>query len=292
MPPKKKARTRVHKAVAPLLGADPDLQAFHEPWRTHSDLGLALLAAALRHTVPLRVLWCDRWSLAAARVSMARSRTKDGLSVLKKPRHLETHSGVLQDAAGQPIRLEGPHMAVADLVPRIPPTAYREVPVGDTPSWTVPLAVRLPGLGTVRLVVRCQNVALPGPSAVLVRHRADGTVPRLLTRSRQRWPMATFAQDSQGPLGLDASRLRNAAARHKHWCLVCVASAFWPLDGLPSSPTQGSVPVKTIGEACRQHAQALLEGLLLEAHTCLELGQRAEDCFTSLCAKPSMVMAR
>jgi hypothetical protein len=36
------------------------------------------------------------------------------------------------------------------------------------------------------------------------------------------------------------------------------------LDCLPSSPTKGSLPVKTIGEACRQQAQALIEGLILE----------------------------
>src|SRR4029453_8345424 len=87
-------------------------------------------------------------------------------------------------------------------------------------------------------------------------------------------------------------RMRNAEAIKKHWCLVFVAYSFLHLDCLPSSPTKGSLPVKTIGEACRQQAQALIEGLILYAHQCLELGQRAEDLFTSLFAKQSIVMAR
>jgi hypothetical protein len=82
-------------------------------------------------------------------VSLARYRKKDWISLLKKHRNRETNSLVLKDAAGQPIRLEGPHIAVEDLVPLIPPTAYREVTVGDTTSWTFPLAVRLPGRGKV-----------------------------------------------------------------------------------------------------------------------------------------------
>ena len=102
----------------------------------------------------------------------------------------------------------------------------------------------------------------------------------------------TFYQDGKGHLGLDEYRMRNAEAIQKHWCLVFVAYSFLHLDCLPSSPTKGSLPVKTIGEACRQQAQALIEGLILYAHKCLELVQRAEDLFTSLFVKQSMVMAR
>ena len=123
-------------------------------------------------------------------------------------------------------------------------------------------------------------------------NRVDWHAQRLLTLYVQRWPMETFYQDGKGPLGLDEYRMRNAEAMQKHWCLVVVAYAFWHLDCLPSSPPKGSLPVKTIGEACRQQAQALFEGLILYAHKCLELGQRAEDLFTSLFAKQSIVMAR
>src|SRR5207253_10098072 len=89
------------------------------------------------------------WYLAEELVSMARYRKKDWISLLKKHRNLETNSFVLKDAAGNPLQLEGPHIAVEDLVPLIPPTAYREVTVGDKTYWTFTLTVRLPGLGKV-----------------------------------------------------------------------------------------------------------------------------------------------
>jgi len=189
IPTKQKERTRLQKEVDPLLGEAPDLQAFHEQVRPKIDLGIALLEAAKRHKVPFQVLWCDSWSLAEALVSMARYRKKDWISLLKKHRNLETNSFVLHDAVGNRIPLAGPHLAVADLVPLIPPTAYRAVTVRDTTYWTFTLAVRLPGLGKVRLVVSFESAELTGTSAVLVTNRADGHAPRLIPLSLQRWPI-------------------------------------------------------------------------------------------------------
>jgi hypothetical protein len=122
-------------------------------------------------------------------------------SLLKKNRNLETNSFVLKDAEGQPIRLEGPHIAVEDLVPLIPPTAYRAVTVGDNTYWTFTLAVRLPGLGKVRLVVSFKNAELTGTYAVLVSNRVDWNAHRILTLYLQRWPIETFYQDGKGHLG-------------------------------------------------------------------------------------------
>ena len=292
IPTTKKERARLHKEVDPLLLADPRLSEASTAVSHENRPRHCLLEAAIQHKVPFSVLLFDSWYLAEELVSMARYRKKDWISLLKKNRNLETNSFVLKDAAGQPIRLEGPHIAVEDLVPLIPPTAYREVTVGDTTYWTFTLAVRLPGLGKVRLVVSFKNAELTGTYAVLVSNRADWTAQRIITLYLQRWPIETFYQDSKGHLGLDEYRMRNAEAIQKHWCLVFVAYSFLHLDCLPSSPTKGSLPVKTIGEACRQQAQALIEGLILYAHKCLELGQRAEDFFTSLFAKQSMVMAR
>src|SRR5205085_1703622 len=68
-----------------------------------------------------------------------------------------------------------------------------------------------------------------------------------------------FYQDGKGHLGLDAYRMRSAEAIGKHWCLVFVAYSFLHLACLAASPTKGCIPVKTIGEACRQQAQALIE---------------------------------
>jgi len=223
---------------------------------------------------------------------MARYRKKDWISLLKKNRNLETNSFVLKDAAGKAIRLEGPHIAVEDLVPRIPPTAYREVTVGDTTYWTFTLAVRLPGLGKVRLVISFQSAELTGTYAVLVSNLVDWNAQRIITLYLQRWPIETFYQDSKGHLGLDTYRMRSTEAIGKHWCLVFVAYSLLHLDCLPPSPTKGSSPLKTIGEACRQQAQALIEALILYAHEQLQRGQQAVDIFATLFAKQQTAMAR
>ena len=120
---------------------------------------------------------------------MARDCHKDWRSVLKKTRPLETNSVVLKATTGQPLRLEGPPSAVADLVPLRPPSASRAVTVRDKTSWTLTLAVRIPGRGNVRLVVSFQNAALTGTSAVLVTNRVDWSAQRIRTLDGQRWPI-------------------------------------------------------------------------------------------------------
>jgi len=292
IPTQKKERARLHKVVDPILLEDPDFEQLHQQFRTKIDLGIALLEAAIQHKVPFSVLLFDSWYLAEELVSMARYRKKDWISLLKKNRNLETNSFVLKDAAGTPIRLEGPHMAVEDLVPLIPPTAYRAMTMGDKTYWTFTLAVRLPGLGKVRLVLSFATAELTGTAAVLVTNRVDWSAQRIIALYLQRWPIETFYQDGKTHLGLDEYRMRNAEAIGKHWCLVFVAYSLLHLDCLSPSPTKGSLPVKTIGEACRQQAQALIQALILYAHEQLQLGQKAADIFASLFAKQQPVMAR
>jgi hypothetical protein len=183
-------------------------------------------------------------------------------------------------------------MAVAALVPRLPATASRAGTVRDKTAWTFTRAVRMAGLGTVRRGVSVAPAALTGTLAGLVTKRGDGHAHRSMALSGQRWPSDTLYQAGTMPLGLDEDRRRHAAAMGTQWCLGCVASARVPLDGLPPSPTQGSFPLTTLGEACRQQAQALLEALLLEAHARLHLGQRAEALLASVCAKQQPAMAR
>jgi hypothetical protein len=207
IPTTQQERARLHKAVDPVLLDDPDCQQWHQQLRTKIDVGMELLEAAIQHKVPLRVLVFDPWYLADALVSMARYHNKDWVSLLKKHRNLATNSFVLKDAAGQPIRLAGPPIAVEDLVPLIPPTAYRAVTGGDKTSWTFPLAVRLPGLGNVRRVVSFKNAELTGTSAVLVSHRVDWHAQRILTLYVQRWPIEIFQPyyDSSERLSLTAA---------------------------------------------------------------------------------------
>src|SRR5205809_1560068 len=160
IPTSKKERARLHKEVDPILLADAAFQKLHQQFQTKIDLGIALLETAIQHKVPFSILLFDSWYLAEELVSMARYRHKDWISLLKKNRNLETNSFILKDAAGKRIPLTGPHIAVEDLVPLIPPTAYRVVTMEDKTYWTFTLAVRLPGLGKVRLVVSFGNAEL------------------------------------------------------------------------------------------------------------------------------------
>jgi Transposase DDE domain len=141
-------------------------------------------------------------------------------------------------------------------------------------------------------VVSFKNAELTGTYAVLVSNRVDWNAQRIITLYLQRWPIETFYQDGKTHLGLDEYRMRNAEAIGKHWCLVFVAYSLLHLDCLPPSLTKGNSPLKTIGEACRQQAQALIQALILYAHERLQLGQRAEDIFAHMFAKQQTAIAR
>ena len=173
---------------------------------------------------------------------MLRRRRKDWVSILKKNRNLETNSFVLNDAAGVPVPLKGPHIRVEDLLPLIPATAYRPVKVGDATYWAFTLTVRIPELGKVRIVISFENAELTGTYAVLVTNRVDWTAQHIIATYLQRWPIETFYKDGKGQLGLDEYRMRDAEAIQKHWCLVFVAYSLLLLDCLPASLAYPSKP--------------------------------------------------
>jgi hypothetical protein len=161
--------------------------------------------------------------------------------------------------------------------------------VADKTYWTFTLAVRIPGLGKVRLVISFENADLTGTYAVLVTNRAEWSAYRIIAMYLQRWPIETFYQDGKEHLGLDEYRMRDAEAIQKHWCLVFVAYSLLHLDCLPPSLKHGRLPLKTIGEACRQQAQALIEALILHTHERLQHGQKAQDIFAQLFAKQQVL---
>ena len=292
LPKRKKERAQFHKAVDPVLLQDPEFQSLHQQFQTKIALAAELVAAAIQHKVPFSVVLFDSWYLAEDFIASLRRRKKDWISILKKNRNLETNSFVLKDAAGKRIRLDGPHLSVEDLVPLIPATAYRPLQLGDKTYWTFTLAVRIPALGKVRLVISFENAELTGTYAVLVTNRVDWTAQRIITTYVQRWPIETFYQDGKEHLGLDEYRMRDAEAIRKHWCLVFVAYSLLHLDCLPASLNKSRLPIKTIGEACRQQAQALIEALILSASQQLEQGHKAQDVFAHLFAKQQVsVMA-
>lgn len=285
IPKKKKERARFHKTVDPTLLQDAEFQTLQTQFQTKLELAKELVEAAIRHKLPFSVVLFDSWYLAEDFVACLRRRKKDWISILKKNRNLETNSFVLKDATGNRILFEAPHIKVEDLVPLIPANAYRAVTLGAQTYWTFTLAVRIPSLGKVRLVISFDNAELTGTYAVLVSNRVDWTARRILATYLQRWPIETFYQDGKAHLGFDEYRMRDAKAIQKHWCLVFVAYSFLHLDCLPHSLRQSRLPIKTIGEACRQQAQALIEALILFAAHQLEHGRKAKDLFADLFAK-------
>jgi len=285
IPVKKKERAQFHKEVDPVLLQDPEFQALHQQFQTKIALAKELVGAAIQHKLPFGVVLFDSWYLAEDFIACLGRRRKDWISLLKKNRNLETNSFELKDAQGKRIPLEGPHIKVEDLVPLIPANAYRAVKVGERTYWTFSLTVRIPDLGKVRLVISFENAQLTSTYAVLVTNRVDWTAQRIISTYLQRWPIETFYQDGKEHPGFDEYRMRDAKAIQKHWCLVFVAYSLLHLDCLPASLRQSRLPIKTIGQACRQQAQALMETLILYASQQLEHGQKADELFASLFAK-------
>jgi SRSO17 transposase len=285
IPTTKKERARLHKELDPTLLHDPDFQALHASFQTKIALAIELIEAAIRHKVPFGVLLFDGWYLSEEMVQLAKRRKKDWVSILKRNRKLETNSFVLRDAHGDPLVLPKPHITVESLVAQIPPTAYRAVTVGEKRYWCFSLAVQIPTLGKVRLVISFETAALSGSYVVLLTNRVDWSAQKVIATYLLRWPTETFYQDGKGQLGLADYRMRSAEAIGKHWCLVFVAYSFLHLECLAPSLSKGSVPIKTIGEACRQQAQALLQKLLLYVHDQLLAGSQIGEVFERVFAK-------
>ena len=285
MPTDNKARNRLHKQVDPVLLQDPEFRARHAQFHTKIALAIELVEAAIRHKVPFGVVVFDAWYLAEDLVRVLARRRKDWISLLKKNRLLETASFHVRDANGWPLQLPSPHIAVEELVPLIPANAYRPVKVQEHTYWCFTLAVRLPGLGKVRLVVSFEHESLTGRSVVLVTNRVDWNAAKIIALYWQRWPTETFYQDGQGQLGFDAYRMRSTEAIGKHWCLVFVAYSLLHLTCLPAVPDRTKGLIQTIGDACRQQGRALIQKLLLFVHDQLSHGATADHVFAQLFVK-------
>jgi DDE superfamily endonuclease len=285
IPTDKKARNRLHKQVDPVLLQDPDFRARHEQFRTKIALAIDLVEEAIGRKVPFGVVVFDAWYLAEELVQVLARRRKDWISLLKTNRLVETASFHLRDANGWTLKLPGPHIAVADLVPLIPAQAYRPVNVKEETYWCFTLTVRISGLGKVRLVVSFEQEALTGRSVVLVTNRVDWTAAKIISLYSQRWPTETFYQDGKGHLGFNEYRMRSAEAIGKHWCLVFAAYSLLHLTCLPAGPGRTRGLIQTIGDACRQQGRALLQKLLVFVHDQLSQGAPIDRVFAQVFAK-------
>lgn len=294
IPTGKKERPRLHKEVDESLLQDAEFAVLHEQFHTKIALAIELIEKAVEHEVPFQTVLMESWFLCAAVAEELVKLKKEWVSLLKKNRNLEVNSFTLRDAQGQKVVLEGPHIKVAELVPLIPPSAYTKVTLRERDYWYFALKLRVPGLGKVRIVISFAKADLTGTYAVLISTRPDWSAKQILETYLPRWPIATFYQDSKGHLGLDEYRMRTAVAIKKHWGLVFVAYSFLPLQCLAASPRKRRAlahPITTIGEACRQQGQALIEKLSLYAHDLLQRGQSAAEVFAEIFAKQQEVPA-
>lgn len=288
IPTARKERTLLHKQVDKTLLEDAEFAALHAQFRTKIALAIELIEGAIKRELPFTTVLMDSWFLCAEVAEALAKVKKDWVSLLKKNRNLEVHSFTLRDAEGTKVAFEGPHVKVEELVALIPSTAYTKVTIGETAYWYFALNLRVPGLGKVRLVISFDNAELTGTYAVLVSNRTDWSAKKILETYVKRWPIETFYQDSKGHLGLDEYRMRRAEAIKKHWCLVFVAYSLLHLQCLSASRRKRrslAHPIRTIGEACRQQGQALIEQLILYAHDLLQAGRPAPDVFAGIFAK-------
>jgi len=288
IPKAKKERIKLHKQVQETLLADAEFAALNEQFQTKLELAIEMIEAAIERQLPFTTVLMDSWFLCTEVAEALAKVKKDWVSLLKKNRNLEVHSFTLRDSEGKPLALEGPHIKVEDLVALIPRTAFTKVLIGQQAYWYFALNLRVPGLGKVRLVISFEKADLTGTSAVLVSNRTDWSAKKILETYLKRWPIETFYQDSKGHLGLDEYRMRTAEALKKHWCLVFVAYSFLHLQCLLASQRKRrslAHPIRTIGQACRQQGQALVEELILYAHNLLQAGQSTSKVFASIFAK-------
>ncbi len=294
IPRRSKERNKFHREVDRKLLEDPEFARLHDQFETKIMLAVQLIEDAVRGKLPFKIVLMDSWYLAPLVLESLGKHELDWVSLLKKNRKLETASFTLRDETGKQIKLGGAHIKVEELVKLIPPSGFRPVKVAEKEYWCFALNVRIPDLGRVRLVISYDNAELEGTYAALVTNRTDWSAKKVIESYLQRWPIETFYQDSKGQLGLDEYRMRAAEAIKKHWCLVFVAYSFLHLDCLEASPRKCQPlirPLKTIGEACRQQGQAVLEELILKAHHLMQQGESVSETFFTLFAKqrPSAV---
>lgn len=284
-------RTQLHKLLDPAMLTDPQFATLDAQFQSKIDLAIELLAEAMAQKVPFGVALFDGWYLAPDWLAALKTQHIDWVSLLKKNRRLETNSFVLKDQDGKALPLKAPHIKVEELVPLIPAKAFRLVKVGEESYGCFTLSLRIPELGKVRIVISFANAALSGSYAVLVSNRVDWNARRIIALYLQRWPIETFYQDGKTYLGFDEYRMRDAEAIKKHWCLEFAAYSILHLDCLSPSPLKGqSLPIKTIGEACRQQAQALIQQLLLHTHQLIQQGHDAATVFAHLFAKQGLIV--
>jgi SRSO17 transposase len=292
IPKQKKERAAFHLRVDEHLLTDPAFRELDEAFKTKITIAGELAEKAVERKLLFEWVLFDGWYLAPDFLAVLKRLNKDWVSILKQNRNLETNSFQLRDKDGKPLSFDRAQIKVSELVPLIPPHAYKPITIDDRIYYTFTMTVRIPSLGKVRIVVSFNNPELQGNYVVLVTNRTDCNAKRIISTYLLRWPVETFYQDGKQLLGLDEYCMRIAQAFQKHWSLVFVAYSLLHLDCLqPSLTKQQRSPYKSIGEATRQQTQSLIQDLILTAHNALCDGHTIAQVFTDLFAKQQVSLA-
>lgn len=291
IPKTTKERQSMHKQFDAKLLEDSEFLYLHEQFQSKINIAQTLLGQAIDKKLNFSTVLMDSWYLSPELLSAIAAANKNWVSLLKHNRKVETNSFRLKDATGKQIHISTPQIKVEELVPLIPANAYHKVTIDKHEYWCFTFTVRIAGIGKVRLVISFNNPSLTGTYAVLITNQTKWSAKEVLEKYLRRWPIETFYRDSKQLLGLSEYRTRTHTSNEAHWCLVFVAYSFLHLACLPPSSNKkgkGKIlinPIKTIGEACRQQGQCLIENLIIFAHTLLEQGCSTTDLFTSLFSK-------
>ncbi|MCP4610929.1 MAG: transposase [Planctomycetes bacterium] len=292
IPKRKKERNKFKRQVEPTLLADPEFLVLHEAFRTKISLAVELVKQAIEQDLSFETVLFDSWYLAPELLEVLSKYDKKWISILKINRNISTNNLRILDEAGERIQFEKPKIKLKDLIPLIPPSAFKPVEVGDRTYYCFSKNVHIPSLGKVRLVISFDNPDLKDTCAVLVTNHLSWNAKKIIETYLLRWPIETFYQDTKQQLGLNQYRMRKAKAIQKHWCLVFVAYSFLHLHCLPVSPRhQVHKPLKTIGQIVRQQTRQLIETLLLHTHQLLDQGIDVSQVFTQLFAKQLYTMS-
>ncbi len=291
IPKKKKERNKFKTQVEPTLLTDPEFLTLHEAFRTKISLAVELVEEAIELSVPFKTVLFDSWYLAPELLEILETRDKKWISILKMNRNITTNNLRILNKEGNSVQFEDSKIQVKNLIPLIPPTAFKQIEVDERVYYCFSKNVRIPSLGKVRLVLSFDNPDLEGTCAILVTNHLSWNAKKIIETYLLRWPIETFYQDAKQQLGLNQYRMRKAKAIQKHWCLVFVAYSFLHLDCLPASRRHKvHTPIKTIGQIVRQQTKQLTEDLLLHAYKLFEQGIDAPQVVAQLFAKQAYTM--
>jgi SRSO17 transposase len=292
IPKRKKERNRFKKEVEATLLADPEFKTLDDAFQTKISLAIELVQETIEQGLPFETVLFDSWYLAPDLIALLEDKNKKWISLLKLNRNIETNNLIIKDENGQRLQFDKPKIKLQDLIPLIPPSAFKQVQIGDQVYYCFSKNVRIPSLGKVRLVISFDNPELEGTCAVLVTNHLSWNAKKTIETYLLRWPIETFYQDAKQQLGLNEYRMRKAKAIQKHWCLVFMAYSFLHLDCLPPSPRHKvHNPIKTIGQVIRHQTQQLIEALILHAHNLLNQDVDIRHLFDQLFAKQAYTMS-